>query len=237
MSHASPEKSTGYHVLYSTLLPVNECPIPYIILSTISLPFTRQRWRGNFFFKGSFSYFSSLWHVRSKIIANEKLLFNWMYFTCTQRPSEIHLLKAYVRGVSRHTQISLVFCILFFVFVFSSRVNFKINWTLLSAYVLVSVVRLVNRHEWIFSFLKNGRIKLLECTLLIKCSARAYANKCALQSLAGTASHIFNRPTHAVFIFFIAQWRDYLSIVLSVPEFQWHTECLLAVKQSENLTQ
>jgi hypothetical protein len=32
VSHASPEKSTVYHVLFFTLLPVNECPIPYIII-------------------------------------------------------------------------------------------------------------------------------------------------------------------------------------------------------------
>ena len=55
-----------------------------------------------------------LWHVCWKIIANEKLLFNWVYFTSTPRPSEVHLLKVYIRCVSRHTQISL--CILYLIF-------------------------------------------------------------------------------------------------------------------------
>jgi hypothetical protein len=106
--------------------------------------------------------------------------------------------SSFVKGVctgcvQAHPNTSLVFCILFFIFVFLRRVNCKINWTLLSPYVLAPLVRLVSRSEWFFSFLKNGRIKFLECTLLIKCAAHAYANKSvrvavAELSLTGTAT-------------------------------------------------
>jgi hypothetical protein len=45
LSHASPEKSTGYCVLFSMLVPVNKCSGPYIIITvfgTVPLPFTQE---------------------------------------------------------------------------------------------------------------------------------------------------------------------------------------------------
>jgi hypothetical protein len=56
VSHVSPEKSTGYRVLFSTLVPVNECSVPYIVIKPCTFAvYPATLMRG--FFYGSFSYF------------------------------------------------------------------------------------------------------------------------------------------------------------------------------------